>query len=321
MTDRTVTYLDFTEKSFKETNKYIIDTIMIKNPEKWKVAKLPDFLEQSTADTKHKQTVKRKKEKTVSQENLENNLMEKIDTMEDEEVLVINEDVHVTEYAPYAFNFLRTLDDIDNQTVRESLSPDANRDSVFKAGESQGKSGSFFFFSHDKKFIIKTMTDSDLSTFKKLFKQYFQGVSTRRNSLLARIYGIYTIKMEEVAPVHLILMGNTKKSNDKNIVNIFDLKGSFINREVEGKNLKPTATLKDLNLLEICKGKNLLMFRPEDQKEIMENMERDAIMLRDKNIMDYSLLLAVEKNPEYEAFVSNHPMHKMTLTTAGGDLT
>lgn len=189
---------------------------------------------------------------------------------------------------------------------------------MFRAGESQGKSGSFFFFSHDKKFIIKTMTDSDLYTFKKLFKQYFQAVSTRRNSLLARIYGIYTIKMEEVAPVHLILMGNTKKSNDKNIVNIFDLKGSFINRHVEGKNLKPTATLKDLNLLDICKNTNLLLFRPEDQKEILENMERDAILLRDKNVMDYSLLLAVERNPEYDAFVKNNPMHKLTLTTAGG---
>lgn len=99
------------------------------------------------------------------------------------------------------------------------------------------------------------MTDSDLSTFKNLFKSYFAHVSTHPNSLLARIYGIYTVEMEEVAPVHLILMGNTKKSNDKNIVNVFDLKGSFINREVKGKNLKPTATLKDINLIEICKQK------------------------------------------------------------------
>lgn len=65
--------------------------------------------------------------------------------------------------------------------------------------------------------------------------------------------------MEDVAPVHLILMGNTKKSNDKNIVNIFDLKGSFINREVKGKNLKPTATLKDINLLNICKEKMVII--------------------------------------------------------------
>jgi len=63
--------------------------------------------------------------------------------------------------------------------------------------------------------------------------------------------------MEDVEPVHLVLMGNTKKSNDKNIINVFDLKGSIVNREVIGKNLKNTATLKDINLLNL-KARNLL---------------------------------------------------------------
>lgn len=42
--------------------------------------------------------------------------------------------------------------------LRNSLSPKFNRDQVFMSGEGAGRSGSFFFFSHDKKFIIKTMT-------------------------------------------------------------------------------------------------------------------------------------------------------------------
>ena len=99
------------------------------------------------------------------------------------------------------------------------------------------------------------MTQSDLDTFKKLFVKYFEHVSTHQDSLLARIYGIYTVKMEEVEPVNLILMGNTKRSNDKMIEHIFDLKGSFINREEKGKNLKNTATLKDLNLLALKREK------------------------------------------------------------------
>lgn len=214
-------------------------------------------------------------------------------------MLVINEDVKVTEYAPDVFAFLRQLDNIDHSIVKESLSAEVNRDSVFNAGESQGKSGSFFFFSHDKKFIIKTMTNSDLYAFKRLFPQYFKAVSTRSNSLLARIYGIYTIQMEDVEPVHLILMGNTKKSNDKNIVHVYDLKGSFVNRDVKGKNLKPTATLKDLNLLETCKEKILLTFTPEDQAEILDTLERDSEILRATNVMDYSLLFAIEKNASY----------------------
>jgi hypothetical protein len=125
---------------------------------------------------------------------------------------------------------------------------------VFRAGESQGKSGSFFFFSHDQKYIIKTMTESDLSTFKKLFYKYFEHILTTPQSFLARIYGIYTVKMEDMAQVHLILMGNTKFAIDRNIVNVFDLKGSMINRKVNshGRKLKNTATLKDKNLLSLC---------------------------------------------------------------------
>jgi hypothetical protein len=61
--------------------------------------------------------------------------------------------------------------------------------------------------------------------------------------------------MEEVEPVSLVLMGNTKKSNDKLIEHVFDLKGSYVNREVKGKNLRNTATLKDINLLNLCKEK------------------------------------------------------------------
>lgn len=58
--------------------------------------------------------------------------------------------------------------------------------------------------------------------------------------------------MEEVEPVHLILMGNSKAANDKYIEHVFDLKGSMVNRIVKvkpGKKLKNTATLKDINLL------------------------------------------------------------------------
>jgi hypothetical protein len=68
--------------------------------------------------------------------------------------------------------------------------------------------------------------------------------------------------MEDMEPVSLIVMGNTKRSNDKMIEHIFDLKGSFINREVKGKNLKNTATLKDLNLLSLQREK-IVSFLPK----------------------------------------------------------
>jgi hypothetical protein len=81
------------------------------------------------------------------------------------------------------------------------------------------------------------MTDTDLSTFKRIFKKYVKHVSTRQNSLLARIYGIYTITMKDMEPIHLILMANTKRTfmNNSSLLYVFDLKGSMVNRETFAK--------------------------------------------------------------------------------------
>jgi len=60
--------------------------------------------------------------------------------------------------------------------------------------ESEGKSGSFFFFSHDKKFLIKTLTDNELENVLNNFMDlYYEYISENPDSLIARIYGIYTI--------------------------------------------------------------------------------------------------------------------------------
>jgi Phosphatidylinositol-4-phosphate 5-kinase len=42
-----------------------------------------------------------------------------------------------------------------------SFDVEKNRGMVFKAGQGAGKSGSFFFFSHDNKFIIKTLKGNE----------------------------------------------------------------------------------------------------------------------------------------------------------------
>jgi|LauGreDrversion4_2_1035121.scaffolds.fasta_scaffold309269_1 hypothetical protein len=60
--------------------------------------------------------------------------------------------------------------------------------------ESEGKSGSFFFFSHDQKFLIKTLTSSELNTFLGEFViSYYDHMINNPDTLLAKIYGVYTI--------------------------------------------------------------------------------------------------------------------------------
>ena len=69
----------------------------------------------------------------------------------------INEEVRITDFAFSKFEELRELDGVDKDQIKESLEPFKNNKAVFHAGESTGKSGSFFFFSYDRSFIIKTM--------------------------------------------------------------------------------------------------------------------------------------------------------------------
>ena len=82
----------------------------------------------------------------------------------------------------------------DLETIKASLSPKYNRDQVFKAGEGAGRSGSFFFFSHDRKFIIKTMTSSELQAFLPLIEDYTEHFKKNPNSLLSKIFGVFTVK-------------------------------------------------------------------------------------------------------------------------------
>jgi len=69
---------------------------------------------------------------------------------------------------------------------------------VFKAGEGAGRSGSFFFFSHDNKFIIKTMTDTEFKMYLKRLPAFGQHFKTNKNSLLAKILGVYTVNTEHI---------------------------------------------------------------------------------------------------------------------------
>ncbi len=60
--------------------------------------------------------------------------------------------------------------------------------------ESEGKSGSFFFFSHDGRFLIKTITNNELNTIiGKFMENYFKHIKENHFSLIARVYGIFTI--------------------------------------------------------------------------------------------------------------------------------
>ena len=126
------------------------------------------------------------------------------------EELRIDKKVEVEGHYIHQFKDLRCANGISTQDLLESLDPERNASCVFKAGEASGASGSFFFFSKDKRFIVKTMNSSEKEFFLgKLALPYFEHLRSNPTSLLARIYGIFTVKISGLCPVNLMLMGHT----------------------------------------------------------------------------------------------------------------
>ena len=120
-----------------------------------------------------------------------------------------------------------------------------------KFGEGSGKSASFFFFTQDKQFVIKTLKDEELELLAKkgLLEKYYTYLKSNPKSLLARFYGIFTVKIKFMMPINIIVMDNIMGKHEEFMTRVYDLKGSTFQRIT----LNPTShksTRKDLNFLE-----------------------------------------------------------------------
>lgn len=93
------------------------------------------------------------------------------------------------------------------------------------------------------------MTEEELSLLESILPQFHQHLKKNPKSLISRIYGVYTVEMRDYEKVHLILMGNTLRFDNKNdITRVYDLKGSTFSRMVKGRTTQ-ASTLKDQNFV------------------------------------------------------------------------
>ena len=67
----------------------------------------------------------------------------------------------IKSYKEKKFIQIMEIDGITPNDVATSLALLNNRKEIFAAGEGAGQSGSFFFFSNDNRFIIKTLRGSE----------------------------------------------------------------------------------------------------------------------------------------------------------------
>ncbi len=139
---------------------------------------------------------------------------------------------------------------------------------------SPGKSGSFFYFSQDYRFIIKTIHHYEHRFLLKILPNYVGHVKNNPNTLISRIFGLHRVKLPGNKKIHFVVMGNVFPAN-KDIHEIYDLKGSTYGRmfpEAEAEN-NPWAVLKDKNWL--GRGRKLFL-GPDKAKVFIEQMNKDV---------------------------------------------
>lgn len=200
------------------------------------------------------------------------------------------------------------LDHITNEDLIESLNVKKNSKAVFRTNAKEN--GNFFFCSFDNKFMIKTITESET---KQLFNMLDDLLAhfreTKNQSMLARIYGVYTLKTNIYVPVNLMVMQNIARAKQDNCKLIFDLKGACFQRyawlpQEEAlfwrNSLDQRRVMMDANFIEIKKdlGEDLVKLSKERNKQIIENIKLDTHFLSKFGVMDYSLLLVVEQLKE-----------------------
>ena len=85
---------------------------------------------------------------------------------------------------------------------------------MFKAGQGTGRSGSFFFFSCDKKFVIKTLQGHEKRKLLSILDQLIKHFVQNNRSLIARIYGVYTLMTGNFEPIDIVVMQSTAVLTD-----------------------------------------------------------------------------------------------------------
>lgn len=113
-----------------------------------------------------------------------------------------------------------------------------------------GKSDSFFFYTTNNQFIIKTLKESELKLLVKkgVLEKYYKHIRRNKGSMLARFYGIYNVKIKYMKQISVVIMDNLMGEHVNEILRVYDLKGSTHRRIV--KNPKDQRSVrKDLNFL------------------------------------------------------------------------
>lgn len=136
-----------------------------------------------------------------------------------------NRDFVFIDYAPNVFRRIRRLFHIDAADYLLSLTAEYQLSEIM----SPGKSKSFFYFSWDMKYMLKTLYPFEAEFLKKILVNYYEHLCKNNNTLLTRFLGFHALKTKK-GPIRYFVVMNNIFTDNLDISLKYDLKGSLFGR-------------------------------------------------------------------------------------------
>ena len=221
-------------------------------------------------------------------------------------------------YCPEIFTgFL--MDDQDFLNIMETLDFNRNRERIRAAsGGDGGKSGEFFFFSYDKKLLLKTVPDSEMRMLISILSDYRLHFHYYPNTLIAKIYGAFTYEnTDDKLKFNIVVMKNVCGFNSTYVERVYDLKGSKYDREVlKAQEISDRSQLRNSVLKDIDfeRFEAKLNIKHEIKQAFMKQIDIDSNFFRRNKLIDYSFMVFVvnkrrcrEERGDFDDFTTRTP--------------
>ena len=224
------------------------------------------------------------------------------------------------DFAPTIFERIRRLYGIKSNDYIRSLGMEkmmhalmATEFSSLMGQCTTGKSGSFFYYSDDGKYMLKTLSKDEYMFFRRFIPDYYFHIYKNPHTLITRFFGFHKIIVcSGNKKLYFVVMGNLFKSNYEIDIK-YDLKGSTLGRIIDEDQDK-TIARKDNNF---TKENRKIRIGRSRKKFLMEQIEKDAEILRRADIIDYSLLLGIS-NVDYREKPKKNILGQFAETDGGG---
>lgn len=178
-------------------------------------------------------------------------------------------DFKFKDYCPEVFRQIRARFDIDPAEYLLCICGKFE----FLEFISNSKSGQFFFYSHDRRYMIKTVSQSECKFLRKILPDYYDHIMKNPNTLITRFFGMHRVKPHKKKETHFLIMGSvfyTQRSMDI----VFDLKGSRQGRSAtEDEKKSGGCVYKDNDFVEM---KESIALGPKMAEELNNQLARDV---------------------------------------------